>query len=138
MEKSGKKVKYIIKDENTLELAQDAHQGDFIDLRDETNLDTKSVIKNFNAEIENLAKQKAIDLAEAKVLKASSDKEKEIADLKKQIALLQKDIQTSGTSLQDKIDAAVLKAEAKKNELINSLKETINSKDNEIKNLEYR
>ncbi|MCQ3907949.1 MAG: hypothetical protein MJ219_04545 [Mycoplasmoidaceae bacterium] len=134
----SKKVKYLIKDEDTLVLKENAQEGDFIDLTEETDLDTKSVIKNFNTKLESLANKKAEELAETKVLKASNDKDRIIADLQKQVALLNKDIQNNSSSIQEKIDAAVLKAEAKKNELINSLKETINSKDNDIKNLEYR
>lgn len=134
----GKKVKYLIKDEDTLVLKENASEGDIIDLTEETDLDTKSVVKNFNAKLESLAREKAEELAETKFLKSSQDKEREISELKKEIALLQKDLKSNDTSVQDKIDAAVLKAEAKKNELINSLKETINSKENDIKNLEYR
>lgn len=134
----GKKVKYLIKDEDTLVLTENANEGDIIDLTEETDLDTKSVIKNFNAKIEDLAKQKAEELAEIKASKAADDKNKTIADLRTEIALLKKDIKANESSIQDKIDAAVLKAEAKKNEYINSLKETINAKENDIKNLEYR
>lgn len=134
----AKKVKYLIKDESTLILKENASEGDIIDLTEETDLDTKSVIRNFDVKLNNLAQQKAQELAKIEILKATNDKDKTIADLRTEIVLLKKDIKTNDQSIQNKIDTAVLKAEAKKNELINSLKETINSQENDIKNLEYR
>lgn len=127
----GKKVKYQIKDETTLVLNEDANAGDIIDLTEEVDLDTKSVIKNFNSKIESLAKDKAEELAEAKALKAVSEKEKQIAELKKDLALLKKDLQTSDSSVQEKIDNAVLKAEKAKDDLIYSLKDKIKTIENE-------
>lgn len=127
----GKKVKYQIKDETTLVLNENANAGDIIDLTEEVDLDTKSVIKNFNSQIESLAKEKAEELAEAKALKAVSDKEKEISELKKDLALLKKDLQTNDSQVQDKIDNAVLKAEKVKDDQIHSLKDQIKTLENQ-------
>ncbi|XQP55962.1 MAG: DUF2130 domain-containing protein [Mycoplasmoidaceae bacterium] len=127
----GKKVKYQIKDETTLVLNENANAGDIIDLTEEVDLDTKSVIKNFNSQIESLAKEKAEELAEAKALKAVSDKEKEIAELKKDLALLKKDLQANDSQVQDKIDNAVLKAEKVKDDQIHSLKDQIKTLENQ-------
>lgn len=123
----GKKVKFIIQDQTTIELAENANKGDYLDLNDEANLDTSAVSRNFNNQIQKLAKDQAKTLSKAEVSEAVLTKEKEIAELKAQIK-----------SFQTQIDNAVLKAEAKKDEIISSLKETINTKENDIKNLEYR
>ncbi len=123
----GKKVKFIIQDQTTIELAENANKGDYLDLNDEANLDTSAVSRNFNNQIQKLAKDQAKTLSKAEVSEAVLTKEKEIAELKAQIK-----------SFQAQIDNAVLKAEAKKDEIISSLKETINTKENDIKNLEYR
>lgn len=127
----GKKIKYQIKDETTLVLNENANAGDIIDLTEEVDLDTKSVIKNFNSKIESLAKEKAEELAEAKALKAVSEKEKQISELKKDLALLKKDLQTNDSQLQDKIDNAVLKAEKVKDDQIHSLKDQIKTLENQ-------
>lgn len=127
----GKKVKYQIKDETTLELSENANAGDIIDLTEEVDLDTKSVIKNFSSKIEALAKDKAEELAEAKALKAVSEKEKQIADLQKDLALLKKDLQANNSTVQDKIDNAVLKAEKAKDDQIYNLKDQIKKMENE-------
>ncbi|MCQ3915486.1 MAG: hypothetical protein MJ195_01810 [Mycoplasmoidaceae bacterium] len=127
----GKKVKYQIKDESTLVLTQNADAGDIIDLTEEVDLDTKSVIKNFNSKIESLAKEKAEELAETKALKAVSEKEKQIAELKKDLALLKKDLQANDSNVQDKIDNAVLKAEKVKDDQIHSLKDQIKNLENQ-------
>ncbi|MCQ3915015.1 MAG: hypothetical protein MJ201_04635 [Mycoplasmoidaceae bacterium] len=127
----GKKVKYQIKDETTLVLSENANAGDIIDLTEEVDLDTKSVIKNFSSKIEALAKDKAEELAEAKALKAVSEKEKQIADLQKDLALLKKDLQANNSTVQDKIDNAVLKAEKAKDDQIYNLKDQIKKMENE-------
>lgn len=127
----AKKVKYVIKDESTLALSENAQAGDIIDLNDQINIDTKSVVKNFNSQIENLAREKAEQLAESKALKAVSDKEKTIADLEKQLALLKKDLQANEKVSQDKIDNAVLKAEKAKDDQIHSLQDQIKTLENQ-------
>ncbi|XQP55080.1 MAG: DUF2130 domain-containing protein [Mycoplasmoidaceae bacterium] len=127
----GKKVKYQIKDETTLVLNEDANAGDIIDLTEEVDLDTKSVIKNFNSKIESLAKERAEELAESKALKAVSEKEKQISELKKDLALLKKDLQANDANVQDKIDNAVLKAEKVKDDQIHSLKDQIKTLENQ-------
>lgn len=123
----GKKVKFIIQDQTTIELAEDAKKGDYLDLNDEANLNTTAVSRNFSNQIQELAKEQAKALSKAKASEAILDKEKEIAQLKAEIK-----------TFQTQIDNAVLKAEAKKDEVISSLKQTINVKENDIKNLEYR
>lgn len=127
----GKKIKYLIKDEDTLVLQENANAGDIIDLTEETDLDTKSVVKNFNSKLEDLASKKAEELAEIKALKVDKDKEKIIGDLKKKIALLEKDIQANQSSTQDKIDKAVLQAEKAKQTEIFSLKDQIKTLENQ-------
>lgn len=127
----GKKVKYQIKDETTLVLNEKANAGDIIDLTDEVDLDTKSVIKNFNSKIEALAKEKAEELAEIKALKVDKDKEKVINDLKKEIAVLEKDLESKKAEIQDKIDNAVLKAEKVKDDQIHSLKDQVKTLENQ-------
>lgn len=127
----GKKVKYQIKDETTLVLSENANAGDIIDLTEEVDLDTKSVIKNFNSKIESLAKEKAEELAEIKALKTAKDKEQVINDLKKEIALLEKDLEAKKDEIQDKIDNAVLKAEKVKDDQIHSLKDQVKTLENQ-------
>lgn len=119
------KVKFLIKDEDTIVLDQDAKKGDYIDLTEDADLDTKSVIKNFSAKLNNLAKEQAQTLSEAEVLKAVKEKEKEIAQLEARIK-----------SFKSEVDAAVLKAQAAKDEDIADLKEQLHQKQDEIKNLE--
>ncbi len=113
------KVKYTIVDKNTIALAENANKGDIIDLSEQTELDISSVVQNFDRELRNLAKEQARSLSEAEILKATKDKEKEIANLQSQIK-----------SFQTQIDNAVLKAEKVKDEQIHSLQ-------NEIKKMEY-
>lgn len=127
----GKKIKYQIKDETTLVLSEDANAGDIIDLTEEVDLDTKSVIKNFNSKIEALAKEKAEELAEIKALKVDKDKEKVINDLKKDIVILKKDLEAKKQEIQDKIDNAVLKAEKIKDDQIHSLKDQVKTLENQ-------
>ena len=127
----GKKVKYVIKDETTLALSEDAKAGDIIDLTEETNLDTASVVKNFNAQLKDLANERAEELAESKALKEVNKKNETIANLEKEIALLKKDLQVSDKTNQDKVDAAVLKAEKAKDDQIHSLKDQIKTLENQ-------
>ena len=42
------KVKFIVKDKNTLELVEDAKKGDVIDLREEISIDTESIEKKIS------------------------------------------------------------------------------------------
>lgn len=119
------KVKFLIKDEDTIVLDQDAKKGDYIDLTEDADLDTKSVIKNFSAKLNNLAKEQAQTLSETEVLKAVREKEREIAQLEARIK-----------AFKSEVDAAVLKAQAAKDEDIADLKEQLHNKVDEIKKLE--
>ncbi len=121
------KVKYTIVDKNTIALAEDANKGDIIDLNEKAELDTSSVVQNFDRELRVLAREQAKDLSQAEVNKAVSDKEKTISKLQNEVALLKKDLQAN----QDKVDNAVLKAEKIKDDQIHSLKDQIKTLENQ-------
>lgn len=125
------KIKYTIVDKNTIALAESGNKGDIIDLNEKAELDTSSVVQNFDRELRNLAKEQAKDLSQAEVNKAVGDKEKTIANLEKEIALLKKDLQVNDKANQDKVDAAVLKAEKAKDDQIHSLKDQIKTLENQ-------
>lgn len=127
----GKKVKYTIVDKNTIALAENANKGDIIDLNEKAELDTSSVVQNFDRELRGLAKEQAKDLSQAEVNKAVADKEKTISKLENEIALLKKDLQANNSQVQDKIDNAVLKAEKAKDDQIHSLKDQIKTLENQ-------
>ncbi len=127
----GKKIRYTIVDKNTIALAEDASKGDIIDLNEKAELDTSSVVQNFDRELRSLAKEQAKDLSQAEVSKAVNDKEKTISKLENEIAMLKKDLQTNNSSVQDKIDNAVLKAEKVKDDQIHSLKDQIKTLENQ-------
>lgn len=110
----AEKIKYLIKDENTIVLDEDAHKGDYIDLSQESKLDLKTIYKNFNRELQELAKEQAKDLSESEVLKALQPKNDEIAQLKERIKNLVE-------NQQQKIDTAI----AKEKEQIATLKQNI-------------
>ena len=51
------KIKYTIVDKNTIALAESGNKGDIIDLNEKAELDTSSVVQNFDRELRNLAKE---------------------------------------------------------------------------------
>ena len=72
------KIKYIVKNQTTLELQENASKGDIIDLTDEISIDTSSIEKRINDEI-SAAKDRVYAekiAAEKKALMAESAKDK--------------------------------------------------------------
>jgi hypothetical protein len=91
------KVKYVVKDQTTLELQETAQKGDIIDLTEEISIDTSIIEKRINAEIDagkdRIYAQKIE--AEKKVLNAETEKNRvELkAELEGKIKNLEKELQ---------------------------------------------
>ena len=88
-----KKVKYIVKDNRTLELQEDATKGDILDLTDEISIDTSSLEKQLEIEIEQ-GKDRIYQsklATEKKAMEAGFNalKEKELSKLNEEIIKLE-------------------------------------------------
>ena len=156
-----KKVKFIVKDKNTLELIEDASKGDIIDLREEMSLDTNTLEQTiekgielardtiYQKRIENerkvfLAKaeedkSKSIAMYESKIkaLEAKIDAENQIneAKAKAKEQALKAEYETKITELNGKLDSQASKTTLLVNEAVAKKEKELRDKDNEINDL---
>ena len=155
-----KKVKAIIKDKNTILLDEDANKGDYIDLSDLEDIDYSNIIEQIEKGQDKIYKEKLEDQKKNLTIKYQSDLqnqkyendkklieeiskiksnyEKDINDLKNQIAQFENTKTIELLKLEQSKNNEITSLTNSKNEEIFKLKNQINilneEKDNVIKN----
>jgi len=149
------KVKFVVKDKNTLELVENAKIGDIIDLNDEISIDTSKIESKINEDISNLRdriyKEKLdneSNLLKAKLNNEANNKLNEIKNnYELKIKDLENEIKNKELNIKSKYDLEInklnndLKNKDKEKEIalleLNKNNENrLREKDNKIKDLE--
>ena len=156
-----KKVKFIVKDKNTLELIEDASKGDVIDLREEMSLDTNKLEKTIEEGIDHARDtiyQKRIEnermvffaKAEEEKLKSITMYESKIKALEERLAAqnqineantkakeqaLKAEYETRIADLKGKLETQISKTTLLVKEAVSEKEQELKDKDNEISEL---
>lgn len=125
------KVRFVVKDKNTLELIEDAKKGDIIDLREEISIDTESIESKIEEEIKS-GKDRVLNerlSVEKKVLEASLEKEK--IDYKRRVEELEHQLKLKDEEKKTELALKESKLKEEYSNQIYELKSTIKNNETE-------
>ena len=129
------KVKFIVKDKNTLELVEDAKKGDIIDLREEISIDTESIEHKLAEEIKNGTNNAFNERlnSEKKALENIFEKEKleEAQKYKAKVQELESLLRLKEEEKKNELSLKEIKLKEEYGNQINELKYTIKSNNTE-------